>query len=348
MKTLSNTSLKPFHTFGLDVSASVLLQAECVEDLAHIWCDDTYANMPKLLLGEGSNVLFCEDFKGVVVLNHLKGVQVTDDSSHWHLHVAAGENWHQLVKWTLDNGMPGLENLALIPGLTGSAPIQNIGAYGVELERFCRYVDILMTDTGEQVRLKADDCQFGYRDSVFKRSLQDKAIILAVGLSLPKSWKPEARYGALAELEKESELSAKAIFERVCAIRSSKLPDPNELGNAGSFFKNPIVTSDIASQLTTRYPEMPCYPASKGFNKLAAGWLIDKAGLKGLTMGGAAVHDKQALVLVNKNCASPQDILNLAAHVVSEVRDQFGVSLEHEVRFIGKHGETTLEAVCQQ
>ncbi|RXJ72383.1 UDP-N-acetylenolpyruvoylglucosamine reductase [Veronia nyctiphanis] len=348
MKTLSDTSLKSFHTFGLDVHAKSVIEADSIDDLKMLWLDAEYKDLPKLMLGEGSNLLFCESFDGLVVLNRLKGIQVTEDDNFWYLDVAAGENWHQLVKWTLDNGMPGLENLALIPGLTGSAPIQNIGAYGVELKSVCQYVNVLMVESGEVKRLSADECFFGYRDSVFKHTLKEKALIVGVGLLLRKDWQPETSYGALSSLAESGEVTPQRLFERVCEIRSSKLPDPRRIGNAGSFFKNPVVSIEKADELAQLYVEMPRYAAGNGFAKLAAGWLIDQVGLKGQTVGGASVHNKQALVLTNSNNATPADVVALAHQVVQTVRDQFGVELEHEVRFIGKNGETTLEQVCPQ
>lgn len=345
MKTLPNTSLKPFHTFGLDVNAKIIVEAQTADDLIRIWRD--YSNQTKLVVGEGSNLLFCENFDGVVVLNRLKGIEVEETGSHWHLHVAGGENWHQLVSWTIENGMPGLENLALIPGLVGSAPIQNIGAYGVELNERCEYVDVLLLENGEIVRMGAGACEFGYRDSVFKRELKDKAIIVAVGLKLSKAWVPVIGYGALGELTHKADLSARDVFDKVCEIRREKLPDPRVLGNAGSFFKNPVVPREQVQGLLEQYEKMPSFDVSEREVKLAAGWLIDQCGLKGYCIGGAAVHNKQALVLINKGNATADDVIALAKHVVDAVYARFGVHLEHEVRFMGAREETSLEAVCQ-
>ncbi|AMG30743.1 UDP-N-acetylmuramate dehydrogenase [Grimontia hollisae] len=345
MKTLSNTSLKSFHTFGIDINAKIIVEAQTADDLIRIWHD--YANEAKLIVGEGSNLLFCENFDGVVVLNRLKGVEVEETEFDWHLHVAGGENWHQLVRWTIENGMPGLENLALIPGLVGSAPIQNIGAYGVELNERCEYVDVLMLESGEIVRMGAGDCEFGYRDSVFKRELKDKAIIVAVGLKLSKIWVPVIGYGALNDLSHKADLSAKEVFDKVCEIRREKLPDPEILGNAGSFFKNPVVPREQVKALLEQYEKMPSFDVSEREVKLAAGWLIDQCGLKGYCIGDAAVHNKQALVLINKGNATADNVIALAKHVVDTVYARFGVLLEHEVRFMGATAETTLEAICQ-
>ncbi|KXF79606.1 UDP-N-acetylmuramate dehydrogenase [Enterovibrio coralii] len=345
MKTLLTTSLKPFHTFGIDVDAKQIIEAHCAEDFLSVWRD--YADEPKLILGEGSNLLFCQSYDGVVVLNRLKGIDVDETATAWRLHVAGGENWHELVRWTVEQNMPGLENLALIPGLVGSAPIQNIGAYGVELNERCEYVDVLMLETGDVVRMSADECEFGYRDSVFKGRLKDKAIIVAVGLLLPKVWVPVIGYGALSELSEQSELTALDVFNKVCDIRNEKLPNPAVIGNAGSFFKNPVVSKSQADALAVQHDKMPRFAVSDDHVKLAAGWLIDQCGLKGFRVGGAAVHDKQALVLTNLENASAEDVVALAKHVVDTVESKFGVSLEHEVRFMGAHAETTLEAVCQ-
>ena len=343
MKTLPQTSLKSFHTFGLDVQAEKIIQADTVQDFIQIWED--YSKEPKLLVGEGSNLLFCENFEGIIILNRLKGIALNETDSAWHLQVAGGENWHDLVCWTLDNGMHGLENLALIPGLTGSAPIQNIGAYGVEFKDRCEYVDVLMLETGEVRRFSCDECEFGYRDSVFKRQLKEDTIIVSVGLILPKSGLSNLEYGPLAQLKKNPHLTPKDVFDKVCEIRKEKLPDPLLMGNAGSFFKNPIVSQLTAKMLKEKYPKMPCYEISETEVKLAAGWLIEAAGLKGRAFGGAAVHDKQALVLVNKNSATALDVISLARIVVETVLRQFNVELEHEVRFIDKNKETCLASL---
>lgn len=343
MKILSNTSLKMWHTFALPVNAERIIEAYQVQDLIDIWHE--HAVSPKLILGEGSNVLFCCDFSGTVILNRLRGIQVSDIEEAWHLHVASGENWHQLVRWTLDKGMAGLENLALIPGMVGSAPIQNIGAYGVEFKQFCEYVDVLFPATGEIKRLKSEECDFDYRHSIFKTSLKDNAIIVAVGLKLFKKWQPNLAYGVLTGLKEKSDLTPLDVFDLVCQVRQEKLPNPHELGNAGSFFKNPIVPKDLAAQMELQYPTMPQYLMPSGDVKLAAGWLIDQAGLKGIRVGDAAVHQAQALVLVNGGHASSQNVIELAKLVVDTVHQKFGVALEHEVRFFDGFGETTLEKV---
>ncbi len=345
MNQLHDTGLAPYHTFGIDAQASMIIEATSAEDFITLWQDPAYSQSPKLVVGQGSNLLFCEDYQGIVVLNRLKGIDVSEDAQAYHLHVAGGEDWHQLVKWTVENNMPGLENLALIPGCVGSSPIQNIGAYGKELKDLCEYVDVLNVLTGKISRLSAAECLFGYRDSIFKHQLKDDHIIIAVGLTLSKDWQPQIGYGPLAQFDLKT-VTAKEIFDTVCNVRLAKLPNPKELGNAGSFFKNPVISKQQAQKLLAEHSDMPSYPAGDEI-KLAAGWLIDQCGLKGFTIGGAKVHEQQALVLVNTGSASAQDVMALAQHVVSCVYEQFGVELEHEVRFMAKSSETCLAKALQ-
>ena len=346
MKVLQDRSLAPFHTFGLDVKAREIVIAETAQDLVSIWQDESYRDMPKLILGQGSNMLFCEDFAGVVVLNRIAGIEVEETAEDFLLHVGAGEDWHQLVTKTVEDGMPGLENLALIPGCVGSSPIQNIGAYGVELKDVCAYVDTVELTTGKTRRLSTQECQFGYRDSIFKHELKNSHAITAVGMRLPKAWKPVISYGPLAQFDPTT-VTAAEILQAVCDIRQAKLPDPKVLGNAGSFFKNPVVESHVVEHLLAHYPAMPHYPQSNGMEKLAAGWLIDQCQLKGHQIGGARVHDQQALVLVNYHHAQIDDVLHLAQFVVDSVKEKFGIGLEHEVRFMAGAKETKLAEVVR-
>jgi len=343
MKLNANASLLKLNTLALDAHCRWLAEVEQVADLVALRSDPQFTAMPRLTLGGGSNMLFTNDFLGLVVLNRLKGIKVEEGDDHWLLHVAAGEDWHQLVCHALQQGWFGLENLALIPGTVGAAPVQNIGAYGVELANFCVYVEAFNWQSGEIERIEAPQCRFGYRDSIFKHEYQDSHLITAVGLKLAKAWQPVLGYGPLAALGEAP--SAQAIFDAVCATRMTKLPDPAVLGNAGSFFKNPVVPAALAASLKLRYPQMPCYPAGEGQAKLAAGWLIDQCGLKGFTIGRAAVHQEQALVLVNLGGASAMELIALAAHVRDSVEQTFGVVLEHEVRFMGAQGETWLDEV---
>ncbi|MBD1557472.1 UDP-N-acetylmuramate dehydrogenase [Vibrio sp. S9_S30] len=340
MQIYKNNSLKPFHTFGLDVQCRHMVVIESIDDLKEAYANPEWVELPKLILGKGSNVLFTQDFLGVVLLNRLRGKSVIESDTHFHLHAQGGEDWPEFVEWTLEHGYFGLENLALIPGCIGSAPIQNIGAYGVELKDICEYVDIYCIESRKIRRLTNHECQFGYRDSIFKHELKDKAIVVSVGLKVAKNWTPKAQYGALAELAKEDQ-TALNIYKRVCDIRRSKLPDPCKQGNAGSFFKNPVISQDRFDSLESIYPDIVGYPAKEGV-KLAAGWLIDHANLKGEKIGGAMVHPKQALVLVNAEKATSNDVISLAAYVRQAVLDKYQVELEHEVRFIGRFGETYL------
>ena len=343
MKLTPHASLSTLNTLGLDAHCLWLADVTRPDDLAQLRTNPELATLPRLVLGGGSNILFCDDFAGLVIHNGLKGITLHEESEHWLLHVAAGENWHELVCHALQQGWHGLENLALIPGTVGAAPVQNIGAYGVELASVCAYVEAFNWQSGEVERIAAADCRFGYRDSIFKHDYQDSHFITAVGLRLPKAWRPVAGYGPLAALGDAS--SPQAIFDTVCATRMAKLPDPAVLGNAGSFFKNPVVPAALAETLKQQYPQMPCYPAAEGQAKLAAGWLIDQCGLKGFAIGRAAVHQEQALVLVNLGGASAMELIALAAHVRDSVEHQFGVVLEHEVRFMGRSGETWLDEV---
>ncbi|CAM4015963.1 UDP-N-acetylmuramate dehydrogenase [Aeromonas bestiarum] len=343
MKLTPHASLLTLNTLALDAHCLWLAEVAQVDDLQQLVTKPELTDLPRLVLGGGSNVLFCNDFAGLVVLNRLKGIQLQDEGEHWLLHVAAGEEWHQLVCHALQQGWYGLENLALIPGTVGAAPVQNIGAYGVELASFCAYVEAFNWQSGQLERIDAADCHFGYRDSIFKHEYQDSHFITAVGLRLPKAWTPVLAYGPLAALGDAP--TAQAIFDTVCATRRAKLPDPAVLGNAGSFFKNPVVTRALADTLKQQYPHMPCYPAGEGQAKLAAGWLIDQCGLKGFAIGRAAVHQEQALVLVNLGGASAMELIALAAHVRDSVEQKFGVVLEHEVRFMGLTGETWLDEV---
>ncbi|NEX75227.1 UDP-N-acetylmuramate dehydrogenase [Aeromonas rivipollensis] len=343
MKLTPHAPLAALNTLGLEAHCLWLAEVAQLDDLCQLRANSELNALPRLVLGGGSNILFCNDFAGLVVLNRMKGIALQDDDSHWLLHVAAGEEWHQLVCHALQQGWHGLENLALIPGTVGAAPVQNIGAYGVELARFCAYVEAFNWQSGEVERIAAADCQFGYRDSIFKHDYQDTHFITAVGLRLPKVWQPVIGYGPLAALGEHP--GAQAIFDTVCATRMAKLPDPAVLGNAGSFFKNPVVPTSVADALKGQYPQMPCYPAGEGQAKLAAGWLIDQCGLKGFAIGRAAVHQEQALVLVNLGGASAMELIALAAHVRDSVEHKFGVVLEHEVRFMGLTGETWLDEV---
>ncbi|XOD70088.1 MAG: UDP-N-acetylmuramate dehydrogenase [Sodalis sp. (in: enterobacteria)] len=334
----NSVPLKSLHSFAIDARAKRVIVARTEAELLAFWQKAAEDATPILLLGGGSNVLFLENYSGTVLLNRIAGVAIQEGKDAWHLHVGAGEIWHDLVSLCLEKCMPGLENLALIPGCVGAAPIQNIGAYGAELQQFCEYVDVLQLKTGVMCRQRADECQFGYRESVFKHALREHHAIIAVGLQLSKVWRPILNYGDLACLNAEKTTPRK-IYDTVCEMRRKKLPDPALHGNAGSFFKNPIIDAQAAKRLLKCYPDAPHHPQPGGGVKLAAGWLIDCCGLKGYSLGGAAVHDKQALILINADNAIGKDIATLARYVRRKVMEYFSVRLEPEVRFIGSDGE---------
>ncbi|MGS0683489.1 UDP-N-acetylmuramate dehydrogenase [Shewanella sp. 125m-7] len=341
MQTSPTHPLKSYNTFALAHSCRQLVHASSCQQLIETCCYLYKSKEPMLVLGGGSNVILCEDFEGTVVLVETKGIEVSTDNTDHHLSVAAGENWHDLVCFCLENGLAGLENLALIPGTVGAAPIQNIGAYGVELNDFCDWVEYVDLRDGQLVRLAANTCDFGYRDSIFKQALLGKAVITRVGFKLPKLWVPRLDYGPLRSFKAE-QVTAQQVFDSICETRRAKLPDPAVFGNAGSFFKNPLIDSKKFAKLTILYPEIVGFPHADGQTKVAAGWLIDKAGLKGFQVGGAAVHENQALVLINKDNASSDDVLLLAKVIVEKIETQFGIRLEPEPRMITAYGERNL------
>ncbi|WP_392561666.1 UDP-N-acetylmuramate dehydrogenase [Orbus sturtevantii] len=324
------------NTFNLPVYANDVITVNSIQQLLDCYEQATSKNLPILVLGEGSNTLFTEDFGGIIIINRIKAITVTENEHYWLIKVGAGEIWHQLVRYLIDNNMPGLENLALIPGCVGSAPIQNIGAYGVEFEKFSDYIELLELATGKLIRVT--DGKYSYRESIFKSQYLEGFVIVHVGLKIAKQWQPILDYGELKNFD-PSTVTARAIFDKVSEVRRAKLPDPKVLGNAGSFFKNPVIDQIQYDILIKCYPSMPSYPQANGCIKVAAGWLIEQCGLKGKKVGGAAVHDKQALVLVNNGNAIAQDVIDLAHLVINTVQQKFNISLSPEIRFIGKHGE---------
>ncbi len=347
-----HASLKPFHTFGTEARAAWMAVADSVDALRSLRRDIRVRDLPWLILGGGSNVLFASDFEGLVVRMAARGVEEVDgdgDDDAWRIRVGAGEDWSALVARLLRSDRPGLENLAGIPGTAGAAPIQNIGAYGVELAE--RLHSVTVWDGRHDVlhELSPEECEFGYRDSVFKRDVGGSGpseaepaapgrVVVAVTLRLPRRWQAVAGY---AELERElrvrgvTQPGPQEVFDAVLAIRGRKLPDPAILGNAGSFFKNPIVSRDVHADLLAHAPSLVSYPLAGGRYKLAAGWLIDACGLKGYTRGRAGVFEKQALVLVNRGGATGREIWELAREVQERVRERFGVWIEPEPRIIG-------------
>lgn len=292
------------------------------------------ADLPRLILGGGSNILLTGDFPGVVLHMQNKGIAIVgDDADAIYVRAAGGENWHQFVLWTLQHGLGGLENLSLIPGSVGAAPIQNIGAYGAELKDCFHSATVFDLVTGEVKVLDKEACAFGYRDSIFKHALRDRAIVLEVTFALPKRWEANLRYAELAQeiaVRGLEDPGAKEISDAVIAIRTRKLPDPAVIGNAGSFFKNPVVPAQQRHALLERFPQLVSYPQADGTYKLAAGWLIDQCGWKGKGLGAAGVYEKQALVLVNHGGASGQEMLGLARRIQDDVQARFGVQIEPE------------------
>lgn len=334
-----HASLKSFNTFGIDARAAWYARVRTAEDLQRLQGEPRLQGLPWLVLGGGSNILLLGDFDGLVVHVAALGVEeLGADDAAWLVRVGAGESWAALVERLLRAGRPGLENLALIPGLAGAAPIQNIGAYGVELAERLHSVSVWDRRRAVLEELAPEACALGYRDSAFKRDRGGERVILALTLRLPRVWEPITGY---AELERELAQRAcqhpapRDIFEAVCALRRRKLPDPARLGNAGSFFKNPIVGREQHAALLERFPSIVSYPLGGGRYKLGAGWLIEACGLKGFTRGRAGVYEGQALVLVNRGGATGADILALACEVRDAVQRRFDVLLEPEVRIVG-------------
>jgi UDP-N-acetylmuramate dehydrogenase len=332
LQLLSDFSLLAHNTFGFDARARHAMHIDSVDAAVALATDPRIANMPQLVLGGGSNIVLTRDFDGVALIVGITGKRVIgEDDDAWLVEAGAGENWHGFVAWTLAHGMPGLENLALIPGTVGAAPIQNIGAYGLEMgERFERLSAVELA-TGERADFDRAACAFGYRDSFFKRAGRGRFMITSVVFRLPKAWTPRADYADVARaLEAAAKPDAKAIFDAVVAVRRAKLPDWTVLGNAGSFFKNPVVSATAFETLKQREPGVVSYSQADGQVKLAAGWLIDQCGWKGRGIGGAAVHDRQALVLVNRGGATGAQVLELAEAIKRDVLARFGVDLEME------------------
>jgi UDP-N-acetylmuramate dehydrogenase len=331
-------SLQRLNTFGIDAKAKAYLHVSSIDMLSQVRNDGLLARLPRLVLGGGSNLLLTGDFAGLVLHLCTEGVGVVrEDDASIYVKAAAGENWHRFVLWTLQQGLGGLENLSLIPGNVGAAPIQNIGAYGVELKDCFHSLTAFDFETGNTFVLDRTACRFGYRDSVFKHEWRDRAVILDVTFALPKKWQPNVQY---ADVSQELELrgikapTAGQISEAVIAIRTRKLPDPTVIGNAGSFFKNPVVSAEQRSALLECHSQLVSYAQADGSFKLAAGWLIDQSGWKGKSLGAAGVYEKQALVLVNRGGASGREIAALAAAIQADVMSRFGVRIEPEPVYI--------------
>ncbi len=333
-------SLQPYNTFGLDAHAAAYLRVQDTARLAAALADPGLAAMPRLLLGGGSNILLTGDFDGLVLhmVNVGKAI-VGERDGRVLVKAAAGENWHGLVEWTLDQGLGGLENMALIPGTAGAAPIQNIGAYGTELKDVFHALTVHDPATGATRTMDAAACRFAYRDSVFKQPAGAGLVIVDVTLALMRQadWRPNLRYAELAQALQDAGIAApdaRQVSDMVVAIRRRKLPDPAVIGNAGSFFKNPVVTGEHCARLLAQFPALVHHAQPDGSEKLAAGWLIDQCGWKGRTMGAAGVYPKQALVLVNNGGATGAEVVALARAIQADVLAKYGVALETEPVFV--------------
>lgn len=341
-----NVPLQPYNSFGIVARAQQLVRVHTEADVAEVLADPAWRDVPKFVLGGGSNIVLTGDVKPLVLKVEIKGRRLLQTTERaWIVEVGAGEVWHDTVQWMLSQGLPGLENMALIPGTVGGSPVQNIGAYGVELQDRFESLDGIDLQTGQPFTLDAAQCAFGYRDSVFKHAstgpngfgLAGRALITRVRFRLPRPWKPVLGYLDLERKMAETGNAAPSpqeIFDWIVAIRRAKLPDWRVLGNAGSFFKNPTVTPEQCADIIARDPKIVHYPMDDGSIKLAAGWLIDACGWKGKSVGNAGVYEKQALVLVNRgghqNPVTGGEVMTLAKAIQTSVYERFGIRLEPE------------------
>jgi UDP-N-acetylmuramate dehydrogenase len=338
MDVKEHISLKAYNTFGVDVVARRLTSVHTLDQVQEVAAYlKKHQDLPLLVLGGGSNILFRKPVEALVMLNRIRGIDLlSDDGDSVLVRVGAGEVWHDFVEYCIANNWAGVENLALIPGMVGAGPMQNIGAYGVELVSVFDSLEAVHLASGEVHQFSKSDCRFGYRESIFKNEVKGEYVITHVVFRLNKKPNFTTSYGAIAqELERMqvASLSLRAVADAVIAIRRSKLPDPRVLGNAGSFFKNPVVSTSFFEGFSAEWPDAPNYPSADGV-KLAAGWLIEQAGWKGYRADRCGVHDRQALVLVNFGGASGQEIYDLSTHIVNDVEQRFGVTLEREVNIL--------------
>jgi len=338
MRLQKNISLKPYNTFGIDVKSSFFLEWNSIADVQEYAQDESLKSHKRLILGGGSNMLLTKNFNGLAIKNNILGRDIiSENDEEVIVKIGGGEVWHEIVLWTISQGWNGMENMSLIPGSVGAAPIQNIGAYGKELKDLFVELEAIHLSDGMKRTFDLEDCHFGYRNSVFKNELKGAYIITSVTLRLSKKPDFNISYGTIQqELDKMggSELSAKSISDAVITIRQSKLPDPKELGNSGSFFKNPIILESFYEEVKFEYPGLPSYPAGDNMVKVPAGWLIDQAGWKGKRVGNCGVHNKQALVLVNYGGATGQEIFQLSEDIIADVIQKYGIELEREVNII--------------
>jgi UDP-N-acetylmuramate dehydrogenase len=333
-----NISLKPYNTFGLEATAKFFVEIQSVKELKSILQNFDYQSVDKLFLGGGSNILLTRNYEGLVIKINLKGIEkVLGNNSYVLIQAGAGESWHELVMYCVENQYAGMENLSLIPGTVGAAPMQNIGAYGVEIKDIFEELQALNLTTLEVETFKLNDCHFGYRESIFKHQFKGKYIIISVTFKLNKIPVYKVAYGdiqkTLAEMN-VTDLSIKAVSDAVISIRKSKLPDPNNIGNSGSFFKNPEIAKVQYDDLKAKFEHIPSYPITETTVKVPAGWLIEQAGWKGFRDGQIGVHAHQALVLVNYGGGTGEQIKALSAKIQASVLEKFGISLSTEVNFI--------------
>lgn len=328
-------SLKSFHTFRTNIFAKKIIIVRTIKKLISIYKKYRKQKLPFLILGEGSNVLFTHNYHGIIIINKIVGINIHTKKKYWLLHVKGGVKWHNLVKYTIQKKIYGLENLALIPGSVGAAPIQNIGAYGIEFKNVCKYVDVLSLKNSTITRIKTKNCLFSYRNSIFKKQNNPDCIIVAVGIKLPNKWSPTLSYFELKKLNPKT-ITAYKIFCYICKLRRKKIPDPKKTGNAGSFFKNPIIEKKKIYELIRKYRNIPYFfDENDKMIKISAGWLIEQCKLKGFSIGNAKIYHKKALILINKNnLATPQEIITLSQIIILNVEKKFKITLKPEVKII--------------
>jgi len=338
MNIIENYPLLKLNTFGIDVKAKYFTSINTINELIEATKTNVFKDLELLILGGGSNILFTKDFDGLVILNNIKGKEIIDQNQQSiFLKIGAGENWHELVMYCVDNGWGGIENLSLIPGNTGTAPMQNIGAYGVEIKETFIELEALEISSGKIVKFNNSDCEFGYRESVFKNKMKNQYIILNITLELKKNPVLNINYGdvkAILESQNIKNPGIKELSNAIISIRQSKLPDPKKIGNSGSFFKNPIVSLNQLELIKKKYPNVVNYEINENEFKIAAGWLIERAGWKGKKFNNYGIHEKQALVLVNYGLANGMEIFELSEKIILDIKDKFGITLEREVNII--------------
>lgn len=331
-------SLKEYNTFGLEAKARYFVEITSIGELKQVLQNEELKSLPRFILGGGSNILLTQDFNGLVIKNSIQGIEVIKETNqHVWLKVGSGEVWHNLVLHTLEKGLGGLENLSLIPGQVGAAPMQNIGAYGVELESTFESLEAVDMETGDIKIFAKEECQFGYRESIFKTSLKGKYCIVSVTFRLNKQPQINISYGDVKRVLDDMQIwepSPKAVSQAIIQIRQSKLPDPKVLGNSGSFFKNPEIPQAQFVALQQQYPLIPNYPAPGGLVKVPAGWLIEQCGWKGKRVGNTGSHAQQALVLVNYGGATGREVYQLALDIQSSVKEKFGIDIVPEVNVV--------------